>query len=229
MQSTYNNAKEDYGTLRESFSSEVYQKTGTYGEEALYKEIMLAWMAEQKKTASDLCKEFSESYPNSKREITECKSASKLSSIEVGETYVTINGEVKRISLDGISEPTFKDYGVKIVANTPKETKYFELRKGQYIAESGISLQLISSQDTSAKLQISVTTATGTTKTEIVELSKDITNTFTEGYSFTLMQINLNKIAKVSVLSNINNAGTQTDFSFKIGIERERLNYLLTR
>jgi len=223
VQSIYNNAKEDYETLRESFSSEVYQKTGTYGEEALYKEIMLAWMAEQKKTASDLCKEFSESYPNSKKEISECKSASKLSSSEVGETYVTINGEVKRISLDGISEPTFKDYGVKIVANTPKETKYFELRKGQYIAESGISLQLISSQDTSAKLQISVTTATGATKTEVVELNKDITNTFTEGYSFTLMQVNLNKVAKVSVLSNINNAGTQTDFSFKIGIEKRAI------
>ena len=221
VQETYNNAKEDYERLRESFSSEAYQTTGTYGEEALYKEIILAWDAEQKKTASDLCKEFSESYPNSKKIIPECRSASKLSSNEVNEFYVTINGETKRISLDAISEPTFMDYGVKVLVMTPGQgTLSFEPRKGQYMSESGVSVQLISALDTSAKLQVSFTTDKGTTKTELIELTKGITYTVKEGYSFTLADIHLNKIAKVSVLSNINNAGTQTDFSFKIGIEK---------
>jgi hypothetical protein len=218
----YENAKEDYETIIESFSSELYQGTTTYGEEALYKEITLAWDAGQKRTVLDLCKEFAENYPDSDKDTRICSDASKLSSQETGETYLTINNEIKKISFDGISEPSFDEYGVRIMANTPQGTLYFDLRKNQYASEAGLSLQLISAEENSARVQISVTTSKGT-KTKIVNLEEDITNDFEEGYSFTLSQVNLKKVAKVSLIPNINNAGTNADFSFKIGIEKRAI------
>mgnify|MGYP001560576623 FL=1 len=222
LKEQYENAKKDYETIKESFSSESYQGTGTYGEEALYNEITLAFDAEQKKTVLDLCKEFSENYPNSKKDIKVCNDVSKLSSQETSGVYVTINKELKLISFDGISEPSFDDYGARIMASTPQGTKYFDLRKNQYKSETGFSLQLISAQETSARVQISVT-GINKPKNEIVTLEKDITNNFAAGYSFTLTKINLKKIAKVSLIPNINNAGTQANFSFKVGIEKRAI------
>ncbi len=217
----YENAKEDYETIRESFSSEDYNG-GTYGEEAFYQEIMLASDAGQKRAALELCKEFKESYPNSDKDMKVCTDVYKLSSQETGEVYVTINNQLRKISLDGVSEPSFEDYGARIMANTPKGTMYFDLRKEQAVSETGFSLKLISAEETSARVQISVTTSKGT-KAGTVKLDKDITDDFEEGYSFTLMKINLKKVAKVSLIPNINNAGTQADFSFKIGVEKRAI------
>ncbi len=240
LKEEYDRAKADYESIRKSFSSEPFGTTSTYGEEALFKEISLAYYAGQKKTASDLCKEFVQNYPNSNRflgvkemmglslasskTITTnfCDNSYKLSSTTTNEVYLTINGELKKLSFDGISEPSFDDYGVRIMANTPKGTSYFDLRKNQYSAASGFSLQLISADETSAKVQVSVTTTSGT-KSQLVTLNQDVTNNFEEGYSFTLTKINLKKVAKVSLIPNINNAGTQADFGFKVGIEKRAI------
>ena len=42
-------------------------------------------------------------------------------------------------------------------------------------------------------------------------------------YKITLAKVNLKKIAKVSVIPNIDNAGTSANFSFKIGIEKRAI------
>jgi len=226
----YENAKADYETLKKEFSSEAY-KTGTttFGEEALYKEIMLAWEAEQMKTVSDLCDEFSQAYPHSEKKIKECSDPSKLSSQEVGEVYLTINKQIKKISFDGIYEPSFDDYGATIMVNAPSGMGNFsgggnfELRKSQSISGTGFSLQLVSLSEDSARVWISVQTDKGT-KTEVVNLVKDVTNNFEVGYSFTLTKINLKRVAKVSVTPNIDNSGSQANFNFKVGIEKRAIN-----
>ncbi len=223
LKEQYDNAKKDYETIRESFSSEAYQETSTYGEEALYNEIMLAWDAEQKKSALSLCEEFTQSYPDSKKDMRICNDAKKLASQGTGEVYVTINKQVKKISFDEIFKPTFEEYGIRIMANTPQGTKYFDLRKEQAVSDTGLSVQFISAEETSAKVKISVTTSKGT-KTEIVNLEKDVTNNFEEGYSFTLSRVNLKKVAKVSLIPNIDSTGTQTNFGFKIGIEKRAID-----
>jgi hypothetical protein len=217
----YENAKADYETIIQGYSTESYDGVTTYGEEALYREIILAWTANQKKTALDLCTEFKEAYPNSNKKIVECDSASKLANQEIDSVYITINKDTKKITFDGINEPTFEDYGARVIMTTSDGNKPFNLRKDsvEYLQSSGEDyIQLLSLDDNSATVRISVTA--GTTKTQTVKLVKDATNDFAKGYSFTLQEINLQKIAKVSVVPNIQNAGTETNFSFQIGIEK---------
>jgi len=217
----YENAKEDYETIAEGYSTENYDGVTTYGEEALYREIILAWGANQKRTALDLCTEFEEAYPNSNKKIEECADIYQLANKDSASVYVTINGEPKKISFDGIYEPTFEEYGARVILTTSNGDTPFDLRKDEimYLPGSGSDyIQLLSLDDDEATIRISVTS--GTTKTQTIKLTPDTAIDFTTGYSFTLSDIHLQKIAKISVIPNIKNAGTETNFSFKIGIEK---------
>lgn len=304
----YDNAKADYETIRESYSSETYpiDATSTFGEEAFYKEILLAWNAKQKKIAYDLCQEYIQAYPNSKKDLSYCTDAIKLANQDTQEVYVTINGEVKTISFDGINEPTFSDYGATVRINSPDGTvRNFDLRKNAiiYLDRNQEAYKLISgvgtaplyfkhvngiwswsydkitwvtSPDLNSATQLinqlrgksldegrTILTNQGAQKDTIIindylqlnaiddnsvnirtslnvygaseviakeftggiiTLQKDVPKDLGTGYVFTLTKINLKKTAKVSVLPNINNAGTEADFSFKIGIEKRAIN-----
>ncbi len=214
----YENAKKDYDTIIQGYSTENYDGVTSYGEEALYREIILAWTANQKKTAFDLCTEFENTYPNSLKKISECESASKLASQETDSVYVTINKETKRITFDGINEPAFEDYGARVIMTSSEGDKPFNLRKDsvEYLQNSGENyIQLISLDDISATVRINVGI-----KTQQVKLQKDVPNEFSPGYSFTLQEINLQKIAKISVIPNIKDATTEANFSFEIGVEK---------
>lgn len=54
-------------------------------------------------------------------------------------------------------------------------------------------------------------------------LKKGEVESFGSGHSFVLDDVNLKKVALVSVIPNINNAGTEANFSFKIGIEKRSI------
>ncbi len=318
----YENAKKDYETIRKQFSSEHYTADGssTFGEEALYNEILLAWEANQKKTVSELCKEFVQDYPNSNKNTEDyCKNYYHLSNKESEITYVTVNKQTRKISFDGIYEPTFEEYGARVMVRTPDGINSFDLRKNDIIyidnldnseifvitqtypitqsisnlyfkynggwiwspdmefwmsssefvvsggiwknqrpdyantnlikSLNGISLnegktiliakgakqkiskindyiQLVSLDEDSARIRINIA-ASGVMDAikkefsgDTIKLEKDSPKLFGKDYSFTLEKINLKKLAKVAVIPNIDNTGTQANFSFKVGIEK---------
>ena len=66
---------------------------------------------QQKKTMTDLCKQFTEAYPN-KIAPEQCSDALKLSSDTTSTKAVMINGKLKEISFDGIYQPGFDEYGI---------------------------------------------------------------------------------------------------------------------
>jgi hypothetical protein len=214
----YESAKADYETIIKQYSAEEYGTT-TFGQNALQKEISLASSAGQKETAFKLCDEFKQTYLSSTTTLPlECESY-QISNIDVGEKYVTINKNVKQISFIGIFEPTIDDYGVKITINS--EAKELTKNKEVYL-DSTSFVKLISADDSSAKvtysLPYSAKDKTGQTSGQIT-LEKEVPKQI-EGYTLTLTQINLKKIAKVSVIPNLEAAGTNANFSFKIGIEQ---------
>jgi len=338
----YQNAKTDYDTIRESYSSEKSTKdtSATFGEEALYNEIILAWDASQKKTAQDLCKEFEQTYPNSNKVLNSyCNSDYQSANVGTSSVYAMINKQTRQISFDGIYEPNFEEYGVRVMVTTPSGgTRSFDLKKNQiqylgdtilqggkeiltlpggtlttgffttdlyftytstswmwsadktnwmYVSTTKVTggiwngqeldfsslnrvtvqslvgktydagrtilvgkgatssslpsaveltlasndyIQLVSLDDTSAGIRTSIS-ATGIAaqiqkefSSDIVKLTLDSTKFLGEGYSLTLSKINLKKAAKVSVIPNIDNTGSQANFSFKIGIEKRAIN-----
>lgn len=229
----YESAKQDYETIRTQYASESYSSgDSTYGEEALYNEIALAFDANQKATASDLCNEFTKNYPNSKKDLT-IYCSYQLSNSQTGSVYVTINKQIKKISFDGISEPSVSEYSVVVKANTPNgvQTITLEKNRAEYLSSTGNDyLQLISIDgDGSSTIQASVTVPSSTAtpsgiNSGMVKLTLDTPVNFANGYTFTLTKVNLQKVARVSVISNINNAKTTASFNFKIGIEKRAIS-----
>ncbi len=235
----YKKAMNDYDKVINSFSSEEFQdgmNKITYGEEALYQKIILAWNTEQKKTLVELCEEFKEKYPNSKKSLrTQCDDAYKLSSSEIVSNDISINGIVKRISLRGIYEPSFEDYSAEIKVRDPdgKMLPSLILRKDQIVyldEEENNFIQLIELRDDYAFVNINLKPEStleeikkATISSSRKKLKEDVPESFGSGYVFTLTKINLKKSAKVSVIPNINNAGTEVNFSFKIGIEQRAI------
>ncbi|MBR9702230.1 hypothetical protein GOV13_04910, partial [Candidatus Pacearchaeota archaeon] len=129
IKSNYDSAIKDYDTLIESFASERTSDNSevSYGEEALYRKILLGDKLSQKKTIVEWCNQFKERYPESKKLLDSyCNDKNKLASSSISSRDVSINGRIKQISLDGIYEPSVDDYSVNIQIKGPNghiETK----------------------------------------------------------------------------------------------------------
>jgi len=229
---SYENAMASYEELINKYSSEIYVGDFSYGEEALSSKIELAYSVNQKRVAAELCEQFKINYPNALIPLP-CRTVYKLSSDNSDTTSVLINKKIKTISLEGIYEPNFEDYGVSVTIfdNFGNVTSYNLIKdKVVYLQnEGGDYLQLISATEDSAKIKTSVSTAgvMDAIKKEFgsdtVTIERDIPKNFAE-YSITLNKINLKKVAKVSLTSNINDAGTKANFSFQIGIEKRAIS-----
>ena len=227
----YEKAMEDYEEIRNSFSQEKYPDTEqrTLGEQALLKEIELAKATNQKKTALELCQEFKESYPDSEAPDI-CVETYKLSSHESAVKDVVINNRVYRIAFDRIKEPTFDEYGAGIsVIGTNGFDGPYKLEKNQRIKLSDqewIELKEVNEDDiiinTNLK-QPGLEELIGVEKRgykiklgsyEIVGSNK---------YEIRLHEVNLKKVAKVSVKPNIRYTETEATFPFRIGIEKRAI------
>jgi len=236
----YTNATEDFDRVINNYAGEMKKTNSiqTLGEEALYEKIYLANKVGKKKTLIELCKEFEQSYPNSYASLDICYDYLKLSSNEASVKEITMNGITKRISFDGIKEPSEDDYSAELIVKGPHgEILPYVLEKDKAIMLSGFRteeeekklgsseyLELKELDTNSAKIRIHVA---GNTALEVF-LSDDKTLKVGEsktynGYTITLQKINLNKVAKVSVISNKEFARSNSSFTFKIGVEKRAI------
>ncbi len=231
---SYGNATSDYDTLRNQFVSEPFGTNSTFGEEASYNEIVLAWNAGQLQTVLNLCSNFAQNYPNSNKDLSNyCNNSYQLSNSGTSSAYVTVDKQAEQISFDGIYEPSFSDFGAIVSVTTPNGTQYFDLADNQinYLdAKSSDYVQLVGLSNDTAQIATGIS-AVGVMNEIIKQFNSDVVTlklntpvSFVGGYSFTLSKINLNQLAQVSVIPNINNAGTQANFSFEIPIEQRSID-----
>jgi hypothetical protein len=244
----YEKAMKDYDDIIKNYGSESYiesseGKVMTYGEAALIKEISLAESLGQRQTIRNLCEQLLRDYSNSDFATTEyilneCQDKAKLSNSEISSTNLMINGEVKTVSFMGIYEPSFDDFGADILIKGPnKKQDVVSLKKNEIVYlddfRAGENLneyiQLLDLGEDSATVKYyikSESTVVGIAKsgfsTYTQTLKKGVQETIS-GYTFTVTHINLKKLAKVSVIPNIDNTGSSANFSFQIGIEKRAI------
>ena len=231
----YDKAIKDYGIIVHSFSGEKENEETekTFGERALFEKIKLANDLEQKRTMVEFCEEFKNEYSKSKHMgalYNEgngiCDNKLKISSSEISNRDVLINGRVKRISFDGVYEPSFKEYGVEVTIRHTKDADgIYELRKSENIHIEDESLYLKDLDYDFAVFDagnVNYGGLSGGSSLLKVEL-KECKLIGKKGYEICLNKINLKKSAKVSVIPSIDNAGTEASFSFKIGIEKRAI------
>jgi hypothetical protein len=233
IENYYEKALENYEYVFANYRGENYPEDDqlTLGEKSLYAKILLARDISQKKDLSFFCDEFETTYPDSELDVSSfCENAFFLSNQEVSTRDSIINGETNRISFEGIYQPSFEDYGVELyVRNKSGKIESYKLRKDQvvYLNEEGQDyVQLISINDEdSVTLNVHVK-KTGLANVQDVLISgnrilkKDISQTFNTNYTFTVHDINFERVAKVSVEPSINYAGSDVDFNFAIGVEK---------
>jgi hypothetical protein len=235
----YDNAMQDYENVIKNYGDEKFKEIGdgaekyvvTYSEQALIEKINLANRANQKKIMQDLCKQFNEKYPDSKNRLSVCLSDYKISSSTIFSKDVSINGRSNAITFEGIYEPSIEDYNVEImIDNAEKNYNGLKIigKKGQIYLSNSEFILLKELNDDYAIFDVSGVTPSTIKKViyNSQSLKFEINEPLIIGekkYRITLRKINLKKFAKVSVIPNINNAGTTAEFGFKIGIEKREI------
>lgn len=234
----YDNAMKDYETIVDSFSEEKNTEDNriTFGEQALFEEIKLAEFMGQKETMVKLCEKFKGRYPKSTKNLKlYCDNKYKLSNSEISSRYVSINGKIKQISFDGIYEPSFEEYGAEVfISGFDEDSKESLSEQKRLVKNSEVFLlrndfiQLVDLDKDYATIEFNVketvvgaVTGVGTRKK--IKLNDYATNIGKNKYKITVNKINLKNSARISVIPSINNAGTEANFSFKVGIEKRAI------
>lgn len=234
----YSSASQDYSKVINSFAAEkeIDNQGVVLGEEAFVGYILLSNNLNQKQEVKRLCGEFKKAYPNSGAYSAYgvgaiCENPSKSSSATSSSHELTINSRQKIVSLEDVKEPSFEEYGARIKVTLPdNQIKTFDLMKNKRISiDSDQYAQLTSMDEESISIIIKRTTGVSSTLGGFIygekeeKLVKGIPNSFGTAYKFEIIELYSKKNAKVSVLSTINKAQTDANFSFNIGIEQRSI------
>ena len=226
----YENAMEDYRTIKENFPTETDANSDKYSEQAMYRAIELAYSTGKKLDMVELCKEFSNSYPKSTMNMNSyCGNDYRIANQDSNSLNVVIGGDTKILSLEQIVEPSFDDYGATIIFNKDGKATEYNFRKNQIIYVEGSDnkeyLQLVSLDENSAKFKLNLNSSeVGKQKiSNTFTLNLNSMDSFGSAYSVSLVDVNLEKLAKVSVIPSTNSQGSKASFNFKISISKRSI------
>ena len=232
LQEIYSKSLADYNTVLGSYSGEkVLESEVELGEQAAYEKIRLLSFFNQKRASVELCEEFKLDYPSSNKDLEAyCNDKLTIANSDINNRQVLINGELKDITLTAVYEPSLDDYGVSITINNAGDySGIFEMRKKERVAFSETEFIMLEELTTEyAKFDVSsVKESSGKEffwKTNQLTIGlNDFQVVGQEEYRITLNQINLENVARVEVISNIDNVGSESSFKFKIGIEKRAI------
>ena len=233
LENYYKKSNEDYDTVGNTYSEEAHYEDGSLvlGEEALFEKISLAEGVGQKRTVVELCEEFLERFPDSTKNLQKCYDKSKLASSTINTVSVVIGNQVREFSLEGITEPTFPEYGVEILIGYPEGViESRELRHNQRVYLREDSSEFIQLGDIgpnyakcfiNTKSKGTLENIRGAVKSLEKRLEKDVL-IVSNDYTFTLKKVNLKNVASVTIEPRIDYKESKATIIFNIGIEKRK-------
>ena len=241
-----NNAVRDYIQIQQNFANEKYPEEDStpLGENALLQLINLSNVLNQKEDLKKYCDEFKTKYPNSDLDYSPCEGLPKYSNVGVSSQIILMDGDYKEVSLEGIREPSFEDYGIEVMVRKGDKTinSPIKLAKGEtvyldsFFSTSGktnsnkefIKLNEIKDEeyanlDFSLQNRSVLSTAGSFLTSPSRTLEKEIPfNVDGTDYTFVITRINLKKVAKVSIHTSFRDL-SHIDFNFTVGIEKRSI------
>jgi hypothetical protein len=231
----YLESLDNYDKVLSNFLGEKYADGTSEGnisldERALYGKILLADSVHQKHDVRLFCDEFLEGYSDSNLNVDICYDLIKMANTELSEDSVLIDGNWKSISLERIHEPDYKDHGIEITIKNGSESENYNLRKDQIFYLDDVQyIRLIEVHEDQAKIQFHLLNESTGKKvfdflgSEGKIISKNSPISFGSDYTFILKETYLTQLARVSVIPNINYAGSTVDFTFNVGVEKRAI------
>ena len=245
VETNYSESKENFNIVYQDFLGNKFPiiegdkgRVEELSEEAFIQKIRIAKALKQNLDVRTFCDEYGIYYPESENYFLLCDPFAQANG---GNEYseILVEGKVKGISLVGIYEPTFEDYGVVIqIQNTTGYSREVKLIKGvkYYLTDLGggeeeyilleddlkldsakISGVLYSSKNNEVRSDGGRRLNSFSRTLELNKMWSD------EDFYFTLKEINLNKVAKVSLNPLIRGAGSESNFGFSVGIEKRAI------
>lgn len=227
---SYPNTKEGEHITDQTLDASNNLALETFGEKALFNAIQLAKDTDQKKTMKSLCIEFEEKFSESQTTIPECNDNYKNSNTEISANNVLINSLIRAITFEGIYEPSPDEFSAEIRIRSKDKTDIYTLTKDNpvYFSEDEY-VELIGLEQNQAEVRINLNSQSISEagmkllSTSNKKLTKDVPESFNSAYTFTITDIKLEQVAKVSLFPKIDNAGTKANFTFNIGIEKRAI------
>ncbi len=244
----YDSAFQSYDRVIEDYAGEVYPEDSEtpLSKIALYNKIRLANDLKQKRTVVELCREFEEKYSESKpdrysQELFNlngiCRDKYKLSSEGDITRGVLVNGQLRTIQFLGIYEPSKEEYSAEIFLTGNVSSDCFGKRilgkNGVACLSNSDSIRLIELGEDYAVFDISDVKlgfsermrqegagVLFSGKTLKVRLGEEVSFGPDYKYKIRLDEVNLKKMAKVSLNTKIRNDYSTTTFYFRIPIEK---------
>ncbi len=221
-------ALRDYDRIVNTYGSEKTNDNQNYGEVALYQSILLSSGLQENNKVTELCSEFRKLYPTSSLLgdlQNKCDNILVLSNGKASSRAISVNGAVRDMTLEGLIDPDLEDYSAELKVTGIGGP--IILSKDVY-DDDIIRLELVKLEDEKATIKVSVPDTTKTTglkrniEKTIVLSRGSFENVGTK--TITLTNINLKKVAKLSIIPKIDDTRSEANFSFKIGIEKRAIN-----
>jgi len=235
----YEKAIKEYDDLFEFYPGEKFMNEQTYVEEtyaaqALSNAADLAGMLGLKSEQQEHLEKLIEKYPDSKL-ASDAKN--KLKEVyderftKDSQAVVYVNNEPHFISLINAEEPSYQDLGAELLIEDKNEANFFNITKDELsvtdnsklpfkikeIKEDSVNIEYYDDLSFASDV-VNYVRANTIGKTKTIELGK--TEQITKDVTIKLVKVNLNKIANVKIIPKVFGARTESDFSFKIGIEK---------
>ena len=223
----YNNAVSDFQSIISNYAgancpSDVCASNApVLDEQALCSQIDLAFKLGQKATLQSLCNSIEQRFPNLDQcsNMGLCNSPAVISSTSSSSAGVLIGGQTYIISLDGVYQPTFQQYGAEFIVQGPQGTlpPIGLIRNMKYSLGGNDFIQLLGLTPTSATILFNPSSAVVSNSATVNQGSSVAIG---NGYTVTLEKVNLQQVAQINVQPTMNSQGSDANLSFDIPIEK---------
>ncbi len=235
----YSSANSDFDSITSNFREDVapFNLKEKLSETSYVEKANLARYLGKTTDLKTVCNNFKSAYPDSEKYYLACEVG--MNSANSGTAYkeMLIGGDMKDIVLMEIYQPVYEEYGAEVqirkVNSQTAETIQLSKGKEENFSQEVEGVNYITLLDglalNSASVKLSIagtkrsgsnyTTTYSTTNLKLVQGEPVTSN----GYEFLLINVNLKKQAKVSLKAGANRATSESNFSYKIGIEKRAI------
>ena len=213
-------ANDTVNDLVDIYKSEEKESGETYGEEALYEQIILAGKANQTKTKKGLMDLFIDKYPLSKfiEDVRYMRQKLDVTNYDNSFTSIYVGDKFRSISVVDFKTA---DEGKGKVDLRIRNIEYKNLNESwnETFGKVG-TISVVDILPGKVKLSFDSKTKGVRTFSEIISEGKSYEF---EGIEVYVRNVEINEVAYVSIIPEVKHTKTEADFTFKIGIEKRAI------